>query len=59
MVDEIMIPLDNLFMIKHNDYVNEDNKRKVSESTYSKIPIFKIVKSDVVGYTKVKNLLNV
>ena len=41
-------------MNKHTDIINEENKRKIIESNYSKIPVFKVIRNDIIGYIKVK-----
>lgn len=52
-----MIPLNKLFMLKQNEIINQDLKNKIQFSSYSKIPIYKVIQNDIVGYIKTKNLI--
>jgi CBS domain containing-hemolysin-like protein len=53
-----MIPIDNLFMLRHNEIINKETKIKIQASNFSKIPVYKVVRNDIIGYIKTKDLLN-
>ena len=54
-----MIPLDSVFMLSENAEVNEYFIDSLIKCNFSKIPIYSNVKSNVVGFIKVKNLLSI
>lgn len=50
--------IDDLFMLRSNEIINEELIEKIKLSKYSKIPIYKVVKNDIIGYIKSKSLIN-
>ena len=53
-----MIPIDDLFMLRHNEIIYKETKIKIQASNFSKIPVYKVVRNDIIGYIKTKDLLN-
>jgi metal transporter CNNM len=56
-IDLVMIPLEKVFMLEANSKVNESLVDDLIKCNFSKVPIYEGHRDKVIGYIKVKNLM--
>lgn len=56
-VGNVMIHMENVFMLEFNDKLDKTTMTKISETGVSRIPIYKDSKENIVGMLLVKNLI--
>jgi CBS domain containing-hemolysin-like protein len=54
-----MVPLNEVFMVKSSELLDDDNIKRIVASGFSRIPVYEDDKHDVVGMLYVRDLVNV
>lgn len=56
-IKNYMIPLDQVFMINEESYVDDQFLDNLQKYNFSKVPVYSKFRSNIVGFIKLKNLL--
>lgn len=56
-VDSIMTPLKDLFLVSLNDVLNFDKLKEIYQTGYTRIPVFRVKRSCIVGVIFAKDLI--